>query len=96
MKTMKIMIIKKECDPLNDYEILTKLGAGTYGKVYKVKKKENGSIRAMKKIAKYHLGNVNENDVIKEIEILKNLNHPYIIKLFEYYTTNDYIYLINE
>ena len=94
--TSKNVIIKKECDPLNDYEVLTKLGAGTYGQVYKVKKKENGSIRAMKKIEKYHLGNINESDVIKEIEILKNLNHPYIIKLFEYYTTNDYIYLINE
>ena len=38
--TSKNVIIKKECDPLNDYEILTKLGAGTYGQVYKVKKKK--------------------------------------------------------
>ena len=50
----------------------------------------------MKKIAKHWLGNLKESEVIKEIEILKNLNHPYIIKLFEYYTTDDYIYLINE
>ena len=37
--TSKNVIIKKECDPLNDYEILTKLGVGTYGQAYKVKKR---------------------------------------------------------
>ena len=94
--TSKNVIIKKKGDPEGDYQILAELGHGTYGKVYKVKNRNNGSIRAMKKISKYWLGNLNENEVIKEIEILKNLNHPYIIKLFEYYTTDDYIYLINE
>ena len=94
--TSKNVIIKKKGDPEGDYQILAELGHGTYGKVYKVKNRNNGSIRAMKKISKYWLGNLNENEVIKEIEILKNLNHPYIIKLFEYYSTDDYIYLINE
>ena len=94
--TSKNVIIKKKGDPDGDYQVLAELGHGTYGKVYKVKNKNNGSIRAMKKISKYWLGNLNEKEVIKEIEILKNLNHPYIIKLYEYYTTDDYIYLINE
>ena len=94
--TSKNVIIKKKGDPDGDYQVLAELGHGTYGKVYKVKNRNNGSIRAMKKISKYWLGNLNEKEVIKEIEILKNLNHPYIIKLYEYYTTDDYIYLINE
>ena len=94
--TSKNVIINKSGEPEEEYEIITKLGAGTYGQVYKVKNKNNNAIRAMKKIAKHWLGNLKESEVIKEIEILKNLNHPYIIKLFEYYTTDDYIYLINE
>ena len=33
---------------------------------------------------------------MKEIEILKKLNYIYIIKLYEYYITDDFIFLINE
>ena len=90
------VIIGKEGNPFKDYEIIKKLGSGTFGQVFKVKNLHNNSIRAMKKIAKYWIDNLNDNEVMKEIKILQNLNHPYIIKLYEYYITNNYIYLINE
>ena len=32
----------------------------------------------------------------KEINILKNLDHPNIIKVFEFYSSEKYIYIINE
>ena len=92
----KNVIVRKKGDPEEDYEILRVLGSGTYGQVFKVRNKNNNSIRAMKKIAKYWVDNLNDSEVMKEIEILRKLNHPYIIKLYEYYVTNDYIYLINE
>ena len=94
--TITNVIVGKEGDPKSDYEIIEKIGEGSYGKVYKVRNKINNEIRAMKEIEKNYLGNLSDNEVMKEIEILKHLNHPYIIKLYEYYVTNDYIYLINE
>ena len=90
------VIIGKKGDPYEDYVKLEQLGEGTYGKVYKVKNKKNNSIRAMKKIAKHFVNELNDNEVEKEIEILKDLNHPYIIKLYEYYVNDKYIFLINE
>ena len=92
----KDVIIAKNRDPFQDYEIISKLGEGTYGKVFKVINKNNRSIRAMKQISRFWLNDLNDNEVMKEIEILKKLNHPYIIKLYEYYVTNNSIYLINE
>ena len=92
----KDVIVGKETHPFYDYKILSELGSGTFGKVYKVKNIHNNSIRAMKKISKYMLGPLKNNEVTKEIKILQNICHPNIIKLYEYYLTNEYIYLINE
>ena len=94
--TSRYVIIKKEGSPLNDYEVLDKLGEGTFGKVYKVRNKATKKIRALKEIGIFNLSNIRKKNIMKEIEILKKLNHIYIIKLYEYYITEDYIYLINE
>ena len=92
----KDIIVAKKGDPFEDYENIAKLGEGTYGKVYKVRNKNNNAIRAMKQIGKHWLNNKNDNEVMKEIEILQKLTHPYIIKLYEYYVTDDSIFIINE
>ena len=94
--TSKHVIVQKRGDPFQDYEVLIKLGEGTFGKVFKVKNKRNNCIRAMKQIDKSYLNNIDDNEVSKEIEILKKLNHPYIMKLYEYYVNDDNLFLISE
>ena len=75
------IIVKKWGDPLLDYDILGKLGEGTFGKVYKVRNKHNKCIIAMNQINKSFIKALDDSEVGKEIEILKKLNHPYIIKI---------------
>ena len=94
--TSKHVIIQKSGDPFLDYELLEKLGEGTFGKVFKVKNKSNNCIRAMKKIDKRFINNLDDSEVGKEIEILKKLNHPYIMKLYEYYVNDGNLFLISE
>ena len=38
----------------------------------------------------------NSTEIIKQINILKTLDHPNIIKVYEFYSTQNYIYIINE
>ena len=96
INTEKI-IRKQSGNPLDYYDVLKKLGKGTFGTVYKVMHKTTGTIRAMKVIPKNSMRRgFTDEDIIREINILKTLEHPHIIKLFEFYTYKDNYYLINE
>ena len=92
----KAVIIKKKGNPLEYYDVITTLGEGTFGVVFKVKHKETGAIRAMKSIKSKNIS-WNHNEIQQEIEVLKKLNNPYIIKLFEFFNDDENnIYLIEE
>ena len=96
INTQKI-IRKQSGNPLDYYNVLKKLGKGTFGTVYKVMHKTTGTIRAMKVIPKNSMKHgFTDDDIIQEINILKTLEHPHIIKIYEFYTFKDNYYLINE
>lgn len=63
------------------FELQEKLGSGTYGRVYSVKM-DNGDFAAMKKMKEhvYEGGGLNPS-TIREIGLLKALNHPNIVKI---------------
>ena len=84
-------------DLYSNYELLNYIGKGGFGRVYKVRHKLSNQYRAMK-IIKCKADNPHNNtaEIIKQINILKTLDHPNIIKVYEFYSTEKYIYIINE
>lgn len=71
------------CSGIKNYEILGKLGEGTFGEVYKARSIRHGQQVALKKILMH-----NEKDgfpitALREIRLLKMLSHPNILKLEE-------------
>ena len=65
----------------SDYEIVGLIGKGVYGHVYEAIHKITRKIVAIKKIDKI-FSNLNEaRRLLREIAILKHLNHPSIIKI---------------
>ena len=93
----KNVIRKQSGNPFENYKLLKKLGQGTFGQVYKIIHKKTGNIRAMKIIPKNNLKpGFTDKDIIHEITIMKNLDHPHIIKLYEFYIDENNYYLINE
>jgi len=71
-----------------------KLGEGSYGSVFKAKNKGTGASRAVKSIAKELMKN--QDKFRQEIQIMKMMDHPNIIKLYESFEDRKYIYLVME
>ncbi|XP_053408765.1 serine/threonine-protein kinase DCLK1-like isoform X3 [Mercenaria mercenaria] len=80
---------------LAKYELGRTLGDGNFAIVRMSKMKATGVEYAMKVIDKPKLKG-KEHMVENEIEIMKDCNHPNIVKLYEEYETVDKIYLVME
>ncbi len=65
------------------YEKMDKLGEGTYGVVYKVKDKQSDRIVALKKIWLENEDEGMPSTAMREIAILKELDHVNIVKLLD-------------
>lgn len=71
-----------------------KIGQGSYGSVTRGTNKATGAVRAIKTISKSQVKNIDRFRL--EISIMKQLDHPNIIKLFETFEDNRNIYLVME
>ena len=95
-------IVQREGSKVYDvYEKLQFLGEGSFGSVYKVKRKNSGQreiIRALKEISKEKmcLNEENSEEIRNEISVLKSLDHPNIMKIYEFYEDKENMYLITE
>jgi len=91
-------------DKLEDFEYLQFLGEGGFGSVYKVLSLVNKKIYAMKVLDLAEDGNSLNNIskekklkyFISEIEILKSLNHPNIVKYYKTLEIKSKFYVIME
>jgi calcium-dependent protein kinase len=91
-----LFINEKRGKVTNDYTVLETVGKGGYGEVKKVIHKITGETRAMKIIKKESCDDTYLKALTNEITILRMLDHPHIIKLYEIYQDTANIYMITE
>ena len=79
------------------YEILETIGRGGYGEVKKILHKELNVIRALKILKKANYRSKQEVAQLRnEIQIMKIVDHPNIVKLFEFYEDENTFFLVTE
>ncbi|KAM8856823.1 myosin-IIIb isoform 4-T5 [Synchiropus picturatus] len=81
-------------DPSESWDIVETIGKGTYGKVYRVTNKKDGSQAAVKVLDPINHTSYSHRDVDEEIEaeynILRSLsNHPNVVKFFGMFYKSD-------
>jgi len=81
--------------PEEFYVVDKQLGKGAFGLVMRVTDKRTGHTRVMKVINKTKT-QIPQEEIEQEIETLKNLDHPHVIRLYESFEDYHNIYFIME
>lgn len=81
---------------LDKYDKLEMIGEGTYGVVYKAKDTDTGEIYALKKIRLESEDEGIPSTAIREIALLKELQHPNIVRLVNVLHTDKKLTLVFE
>ncbi|CAD8061662.1 unnamed protein product [Paramecium primaurelia] len=91
-----IFVTLKQGSISNFYKIEKSLGSGAFGEVRLVIHKSSGCRRAMKQIRKDKIIKDDEENMFSEVNTLKELDHPNIVKLHELFQDTKNYYLITE
>lgn len=77
----------------SDYDIIDKIGEGAFGAVFRVRHKVLKLDRALKKINKNPDSPFSSFD---EIDVLKKLDHRNILKIYEFYESDECYLIVTE
>jgi calcium-dependent protein kinase len=89
-------VMQKTNSVWDKYDRLDELGRGAYGVVYRVQTKVAPQLRAVKLIYKAQLKPDDFSQFSAEIELLRTMDHPNILRLYEFYEDSKCFYLVTE
>lgn len=81
---------------MDDYDVLEKIGEGTYGVVYKAREKSSGNTVALKKIRLETEDEGVPSTAIREISVLRELKHPNVVTLLDIIHSDTRLFLVFE
>ncbi|KAG6837187.1 hypothetical protein H0H93_013414 [Arthromyces matolae] len=80
---------------VDDFELITVIGKGSFGKVMQVRKRDTQRIYALKTIRKIHIVNRNEiTHTLAERLVLAQVNSPFIVPLKFSFQSEQKLYLV--
>ncbi|XP_042427436.1 serine/threonine-protein kinase ATG1c-like isoform X1 [Zingiber officinale] len=81
---------------VGDYIIGQQIGAGAFSTVWRARHRVRGTEVAVKEIVMDRLSKKLQENLLSEVSILRRINHPNIIALYDFIQTSGRIYLVLE
>jgi len=83
---------------LDEYEVIEKVGSGSFGTICKIRRKADGRVLAWKEIHYGKMGEKEKTQLVSEVNILRDLKHPNIVRYYDRILDKDSskIYIIME
>ena len=79
-----------------EYHVLQLIGAGSFGQVYKGRKKGTKEVVALKFMSKMNRQEHELTNIRREIEVMHTLDHPNIIRLLDWHETEEGFCVVTE
>ncbi|KAJ3354275.1 G2-specific serine/threonine protein kinase [Allomyces javanicus] len=85
------------CDPAN-FDVLAVIGSGSFGRICKVRRRDDGKIMARKEIDYRKMREKERRQLVQEVNILRDLVHPNIVRYYSRFVDreNYLIYILME
>jgi calcium-dependent protein kinase len=88
--------VVQQADFREHYRIGRILGSGAFGEVRIVVHRDTGVQRAVKVLRKIQMDNEDTKMLFNEITNLKDLDHPNILKMYEFFEDEKRYYIVSE
>lgn len=88
--------MKQTASSLKDFEVLSKLGEGSFGIVFKVQRKLDANKYVLKKINISKMNTRCKEDALNEVRFLSKLEHPNIVKYYDSFIEEEHLYIVME
>jgi calcium-dependent protein kinase len=87
----------KKSDIHRDYELHERLGAGAFGEVFRCVGRRTREERAVKVLKRNIFSNPRvKEQFLQEFTVLKRTSHPNVLRIFEIYHHDSFMYIISE
>ena len=84
--------VKRKPISIDDFELMSLLGKGSYGRVLKVRKKATGELHALKIMRKDAI--TKPKEVMSERAVLQIVDHPFVVKLINAFQIPSKLFLV--
>lgn len=68
---------------MENYEIISNIGKGSFGMVSKVRRKSDGKILVWKELNYGKMSEKEKQQLVSEVNILRDLRHPHIVRYYD-------------
>ncbi len=80
---------------INDFQLLDKIGKGSFGDVYVAQQKATGFMVVIKKLLKKKIAQMKvEQHLLRQIKIQSFLKHRHLTSIYGFFNDETYVYLI--